>query len=337
MTDGVAEVGYDPAPSAGLPHGASAPAPDGQAIEGQRRRRCHVKTRDRNAPSANGAPSARAAGVPATPWPQPTGDRLPAVRRERRPALAALAVLLVLGGALTSTILVLQSGDRVSAVRIAKRVPAGTVIPADAIQEIPVAKDPGVNYVLWSQRGQLARYYAATDLVPGSVLVGEMLTRKALVQPGQVVVGLSLKSGQYPTGLRTGDHVHAYLVGGSGGSGGTGGSSSAGSGTGTGGTSGGGTGSTGGGGSGGGGGTSGTSGGGTGGGGARGLLQQQQAQGGVPLAANARVYAVDSGDRGGSGTQSVSIVVNQAGAAAVARAAAAGAVALVLVPAPPVR
>jgi hypothetical protein len=336
MTDGVAEVGYDPAPSAGLPHGASAPAPDGQAIEGQRRRRCHVKTRDRNAPSANGAPSARAAGVPATPWPQPTGDRLPAVRRERRPALAALAVLLVLGGALTSTILVLQSGDRVSAVRIAKRVPAGTVIPADAIQEIPVAKDPGVNYVLWSQRGQLARYYAATDLVPGSVLVGEMLTRKALVQPGQVVVGLSLKSGQYPTGLRTGDHVHAYLVGGSGASAGTGGGggSSAGSGTGTNGGSGttgtgtNGTGTSG-------GGTSG--GGGTGGGGARGLLQQQQqAQGGV-LAANARVYAIDGGDRGGSGTQSVSIVVNQAGAAAVARAAAAGAVALVLVPAPPVR
>lgn len=294
-----------------------------------------MRTRDRNAPSANGAPSARAAGVPATPWPQPAGDRLPAVRRERRPALAALAVLLMLGGALTSTILVLQSGDRVSAVRIAKRVPAGTVIPADAIQEIPVAKDPGVNYVLWSQRGQLARYYAATDLVPGSVLVGEMLTRKALVQPGQVVVGLSLKSGQYPTGLRTGDHVHAYLVGGTGASAGTGGgSSSAGGGTGTS-TSGGST-ST----------STSTSGGGTGtsGGdgtaatGARGLLQQQrQAQGGVPLAANARVYAVDSGDRGGSGAQSVSIVVNQAAAAAVARAAAAGAVALVLVPAPPVR
>lgn len=182
-----------------------------------------MRTRDRDAPSANGGAAApRTAGAPAAPWPQAAGERLPSVRRERRPALAALAVLLILGGALTSTMLVLQSGDRVSAVRIAKRVPAGTVIPASAIQEIRVAKDPGVNYVLWAQRGQLTGYYAATDLVPGSVLVGQMLTRRGMVQPGQVVVGLSLKNGQYPTGIRVGDHVQAYLAGGNGTTGGRG-------------------------------------------------------------------------------------------------------------------
>jgi hypothetical protein len=138
---------------------------------------------------------------------------VPRAPRERKPALAAFAVLLILVGALGSVVLVLRSGDRVSVVGIAQRVAVGTKIPTAAMTEMLVAEDPSINYVLWSQRGALARYYAATDLVKGSLLVGPMLTTKEPLARGTVVVGLSLKAGQYPVGLRVGDKVQAFLVG----------------------------------------------------------------------------------------------------------------------------
>src|SRR5688500_13092246 len=62
------------------------------------------------------------------------GQRLPAAPRERKPALAALAVLLILGGALTSAYLVMASGQRVAAIRIAQPVAAGQRIPLGALE-----------------------------------------------------------------------------------------------------------------------------------------------------------------------------------------------------------
>lgn len=144
------------------------------------------------------------------------GDRLPAPPRERRPALAALAVFLILAGALVSTMLVLQSGDRVSVVMIHKMVSAGGRISSSDITEARVAQDGGIDYVPWRQRTMLDRYHARTDLVPGTLLIGSMLTDGPTVHAGQVVVGLSLKSGQYPVGLAKGDHVALYYVGTSG-------------------------------------------------------------------------------------------------------------------------
>lgn len=147
---------------------------------------------------------------------------MPRAPRERKPALAAFAVLLILVGALGSVVLVLRSGDRVSVVGIDQRVAVGTKIPTAAMTEMLVAEDPSINYVLWSQRDDLSRYYAATDLVQGSLLVGPMLTTKEPLARGTVVVGLSLKAGQYPVGLRVGDQVQAFLVGSGSGNGGSG-------------------------------------------------------------------------------------------------------------------
>ncbi len=140
------------------------------------------------------------------------GDRLPVAPRERKPALAALAVLLILVGALGATVLVLRAGDKIEAVEITQRVPAGQSVPASAIREVEVGDGSGLDYVLWSQRGELASYRAATDLLPDTPLVGQMLTHSKGLPSGKVVVGLSLKPGQYPQGLRAGDRVSAYLV-----------------------------------------------------------------------------------------------------------------------------
>lgn len=143
---------------------------------------------------------------------RPPGERLPARPRERKPALAALAVLLIVGGALASASLVLRSSQTVPAIGVAKHVARGQRIPLDALRQVQVARS-GVEYVPWAQRDQVARFYAATALVPGSLLAHRQVSTSRMVGPGEVVVGLALKPGQLPAGqLKAGDTVKAYGV-----------------------------------------------------------------------------------------------------------------------------
>jgi hypothetical protein len=169
-----------------------------------------VKIRERSAAGSSG-------GRPTVPGPMmggPTGERLPVAPRERKPALAALAVLLILVGALGATVLVMRAGDRISAIEVTRPVPAGEVIPQSALKEVMVADGSEINYVNWAAKADLQNFRAATDIVGGTVLVKEMLSRAdGQMKPGTAVIGLSLKRGQFPDGLRVGDTVAAYRVG----------------------------------------------------------------------------------------------------------------------------
>jgi hypothetical protein len=145
------------------------------------------------------------------------GERLPVAPRERKPALAALAVLLILVGALGATVMVMRAGDKITVVEISANVAAGEPIPADAIRAVDVSDvgDKNVVFVRWGQHDQLRNWVAATNLVPGTLLVDNMLVDKktSTQQSGKAKVGLSLKDGQYPDDLKAGDIVAAYRVG----------------------------------------------------------------------------------------------------------------------------
>lgn len=142
----------------------------------------------------------------------PASRKLPVPPRERKPALAALAVLLILGGALATTLLVMRSGDRVSAVRITQQVGAGQVIPAGAIQEVQIA-DTGIDYVPWRYHARVVTTYAAVTLLPGTLLTERMVTTASEeLGPGKAIVGLALKAGQAPVGLTKGDVVQVIYV-----------------------------------------------------------------------------------------------------------------------------
>src|ERR1017187_8846190 len=148
-------------------------------------------------------------------WSEPTapaGRRLPSAPRERKPTLAALAVLLILGGALGAGFLVLQSGKRVPAIEISQQVAAGQKIPQGAMQEIQVASGTGLNYVPWNEAGQVAQFSAAATIPAGTLLTEAMVGRAGNLTAGKAVVGLSLKDGQLPAGLQVGDHVDIYQV-----------------------------------------------------------------------------------------------------------------------------
>ena len=168
-------------------------------------------------------------------WAEPTapgGRRMPSAPRERKPALAALAVLLVALGAVAAGYLVINAGHRVGAVEITQQVGQGQRIPASAIKEVEIASNSGINYVAWQYANRVAGVYAAVQIPAGTLLTPAMTTATNNLASGKVQVGLSLKPGQAPANLLIGQSVEAFGVGtgsgcaaagGSGGAGGTGG------------------------------------------------------------------------------------------------------------------
>jgi hypothetical protein len=156
--------------------------------------------------------SGAAHGRSAAPAQPSVGDRLPTPPRERKPALAALAVLLILVGALGATMLVLQAGDRIEVVRVTKEIPEGGQVTDSDVTSVLVAEDASINYVKWSLRGDLKKMTAVTTIPKGTVVMGQMFVTEAGATKGKTLVGLSLKAGQFPAGIKVGDTVAAYRV-----------------------------------------------------------------------------------------------------------------------------
>jgi hypothetical protein len=157
----------------------------------------------------SGSPAAR----PSVPGPPPGPVRPPTTVRERKPALAALALLLIAVGVLASVYLQMQAGNRVGVIEVTKQVAQGRQVTEADISEVMVAQDASINYVTWSQRNLLSQYTAKTDLVPGTLLIGQMLTTAPATGGDQTTIAVSLKDSQYPPSIDVGDTVSALYVG----------------------------------------------------------------------------------------------------------------------------
>jgi hypothetical protein len=158
-------------------------------------------------------PRGTGAGADAGAWREPTspaGRRLPSAPRERKPALAALAVVLVVGGALAAALLVIDAGHKTGAIEISQPVGQGQKIPLSSMQEVQVTSGSGIDYVPWNEASQVALTYAATTLPAGTLLTPQMTTAENTATKGMIVVGLALKDGQLPDGLQVGDHVSVF-------------------------------------------------------------------------------------------------------------------------------
>ncbi len=141
----------------------------------------------------------------------PSGHRPPSAPRERKPVLAALAVLLIAGGALGTGYLVLQNGKRVDAIEVSSVIAAGQQIKLADLSEVQVAANqPAVTFTPWNEVQQVTQYYAATTLYPGTLLTQEMGTKVSGITGSSARVGLALKDGQFPDQLQVGDIVDIF-------------------------------------------------------------------------------------------------------------------------------
>jgi hypothetical protein len=155
-------------------------------------------SKDRTTPGAPAAGAAFGGGRAVA------ASRLPTAPRERKPALAALAVLLILAGALATMLLVSRSGNRISVVKVGSNtIAAGSKLDTSQFVEASVAADNSIHYVQWSQLNQLQGLTTYNTLVKGSLLTTDMVNDqsagKAASPAGTTLMGITVKQGHYPT------------------------------------------------------------------------------------------------------------------------------------------
>ena len=144
------------------------------------------------------------------------GDRarLPAPVRDRRPALAALALLLVMGGALTSALIAYRSGDRVEVLVARGDIEVGQTLTEADLETARVANDGGIVIPVEDRDNFVGRSVATTRIPAGTLLNKEMFLSDASAVPaGAQVVGVVLSATQRPAEeLQPDDVVRVFLV-----------------------------------------------------------------------------------------------------------------------------
>lgn len=160
----------------------------------------HDRQRDR---AARGIRSRSSATV--------ASDR-PSPPRRRRPALAAIAVLLIVGGATLAGLLALRLDSREPVLVVTQDVPAGTEVTADMLGSTRVASE-GLKLVREADASQVIGTYTRTALSDGQLLDTTVLTTAEPFGADRVQVGVPLESGQVPPGIRSGDEVRIVRLG----------------------------------------------------------------------------------------------------------------------------
>jgi Flp pilus assembly protein CpaB len=138
--------------------------------------------------------------------------RLPVPGRDRRAALSALALLLVVLGALGSALVVYRSGHRTDVLVAAHDIRAGEQIDASDFRTVRVATDGG-NVVRASSEQAFLGAYARTE-IPSGTLINDLMFQATNVVPADgVVVGVTVAQNQRPAAdLASGDVVRAFNV-----------------------------------------------------------------------------------------------------------------------------
>ena len=146
--------------------------------------------------------------------------RLPSAPRERRPLLAALAVLLIVGGALLAGLLATRMDHRVEMLAAADTVKAGQVITKDDLASVRVSADVS-GLIPVTNIDQVVGRTARVEISKGQLVDTSQIATENLPGSDQQVVGVSLEAGRVPaSGLTAGDVVDIVsVVNGSGSSG----------------------------------------------------------------------------------------------------------------------
>ena len=133
--------------------------------------------------------------------------------RQRRPGLAAVGLIVVLGMGAVFGWLYTTAGEKTPVVVMAREVPVGQVIERADLSTVDVAGS--VTAIAGTNLSSAVGQRAAVGLIPGTLLQRGMLTRADPIPAGRVQVGVALKAGQLPAdGVNAGDKVAAVRLGG---------------------------------------------------------------------------------------------------------------------------
>jgi SAF domain len=147
------------------------------------------------------------------PEPVPSGNgirmgQLRPLPRRRRPAMIALAVVLIGVGILGGAALFQRVNHQVSVLLVRTGVPAGTAVTAADLTTASVVLGPGITAIPARQESQVLGLVAATALRPGTLLAASELTTALPPTASQQLVPVALKPSQLPaSGLAPGDQL----------------------------------------------------------------------------------------------------------------------------------
>lgn len=141
------------------------------------------------------------------------GGGLPSPPKRRRPALTALAVLLIVGGAALAGLLAIRMDSREPVLVVNEKVSVGELITADKLKSTNVSGD-GLNTIPLDQaKAVVDKLYARQTIYPGQLLQSDLLRTTPPLEVDQAQVGVPLTSGKFPPGLRSGDAVRLVRIG----------------------------------------------------------------------------------------------------------------------------
>lgn len=137
---------------------------------------------------------------------------MPVARRDRRPALAALALLLVLVGALGSALLVFRSGDRESVLYACRNISFGQTVTKGDFCTARAATDQG-NLFDASRVGEIEGLRATSAIPEGALVSPQMFTVDTFVPDGGEAVGVVVDPNRRPSQVpEPGQVVRLYFV-----------------------------------------------------------------------------------------------------------------------------
>ena len=152
-----------------------------------------------------------------TPAPGPASrslGALPGIAQARRSMpMALIGLLSVVIGAVVAAGLFLGGDDRQAVLVVARPVAAGQVIAAGDLA-VAEASLSGAEALPASERAEVVGKTAAVGLAPGAVLAPSQLGARSGLGRGEAVVGVAVKAGQAPAGLRAGTRVRVVDTGG---------------------------------------------------------------------------------------------------------------------------
>lgn len=136
--------------------------------------------------------------------------------RQRRPALAALAVALIVGGALVAGLLAVRLDSREPVLAAARDIDAGSVITEADLVEVQVASDD-LPVITAEQASQIlgGDTYARVPIRKGSLIDQNVLTPVEPLADERAVVSVPLTATLTPVDeLRSGDLVQVVRISG---------------------------------------------------------------------------------------------------------------------------
>lgn len=129
-------------------------------------------------------------------------------RQRRRPILLAVGIVLVLVAALASYISFSSLANTEAVLVVTSSVAKGEPIQSSQLGSLEIVGGQSTGAIPATDAHLVTGQFAATDLVPGSLLTRDSVVTSLPVEAGASVVGLALSTGQLPsTQLHAGDRI----------------------------------------------------------------------------------------------------------------------------------